>query len=152
MVLLPSHQVVEGSLAGLEQAQSDGLIRLSNTLSSSLTDAQAALQSSVRVEVATAVEPLKVLPQMVTAAAAKAAAAQQQQQQSPLVVLDDQQPAASGGAAVDQVSVVAELRDLLAAEVSATTQQLLSQQVCGQTIESAPDCWLFAWLTLCWLL
>ena len=36
--------MVEGSLAGLESAQSEGLMRLSSTLSSSLTDAEAMLQ------------------------------------------------------------------------------------------------------------
>lgn len=127
-LLLPCQQVVEGSLAGLEQAQSDGLMRLSNTLNSSLTDAQATLQSSVRVEVATAVEPLKQLPQLVTAAAAKAAA-QQQQQQPVFASVDEQQLAAAGGAGVDRALLISELRDLVSAEVSAATQQLMSQQV-----------------------
>lgn len=135
-------QVVEGSLAGLEQAQSEGLMRLSHSLSSSLTDAQATLQSSVRVELATAVEPLKQLPQLVTAAAAKTA--QQQQQAGSL---DEQQLAAAmaaggGRANVDHTLLGLDLRELVAAEMSAVTQQLLSQQV------SAPAAFFLDWIHL----
>lgn len=45
-------QAVEGSLAGLEVAQGEGLRRLGMSLSSALADAESSLQSSVRNEVA----------------------------------------------------------------------------------------------------
>ncbi|PNH08208.1 hypothetical protein TSOC_005292 [Tetrabaena socialis] len=45
-------EAVEGSLSGLEVAQSEGLRRLSMSLNSALADAEATLQSSVRNEVA----------------------------------------------------------------------------------------------------
>jgi hypothetical protein len=37
-------QVVEGSVAGLEVSQGEGLVRLSSSFNSSLADAQAGLQ------------------------------------------------------------------------------------------------------------
>lgn len=42
--LLGAVQVVEGSVAGLEMAQSEGLRRLSGSINSSLVDAESALQ------------------------------------------------------------------------------------------------------------
>lgn len=42
----PCLQVVEGSLSGLETAQSEGLRRLSGNIHSSLMDAESALQVS----------------------------------------------------------------------------------------------------------
>jgi hypothetical protein len=131
-------QVVEGSLSGLEVAQSEGLRRLGGSISSSLIDAESALQSSVRVEVATAVEPLKQLPQLVAAAAARVAAAtlqQQQQQQQTLLEsggdgLEGQPPAAAAvGGVLDQSLLLQEIREAVAAEVANATQQLISQQV-----------------------
>eukprot|EP00198_Chlamydomonas_reinhardtii_P004308 XP_001693644.1 predicted protein [Chlamydomonas reinhardtii] len=48
---------VEGSLSGLEVAQSEGMRRLGMSLNSALADAEATLQSSVRNEVARSMEP-----------------------------------------------------------------------------------------------
>ncbi|EFJ48920.1 hypothetical protein VOLCADRAFT_90230 [Volvox carteri f. nagariensis] len=66
---------VEGSLSGLEVAQSEGLRRLSMSLNSALADAEATLQSSVRNEVARSMEPVRRLPQMLAAALPPALAA-----------------------------------------------------------------------------
>uniref|UniRef100_A0A383VRZ9 Uncharacterized protein n=1 Tax=Tetradesmus obliquus TaxID=3088 RepID=A0A383VRZ9_TETOB len=122
--------MVEGSLAGLEAAQSEGLMRLGGAITGSLVDAESALQNSVRIEVAAAVEPLKQLPQLVAAAAAKAAAQQQQQQQQQALQAEgyDGPPAPVAAAAVDQSEMVEQLRQLVAAEVATATQQILSQQ------------------------
>ena len=130
-------QVVEGSLSGLEVAQSEGLRRLGGSISSSLIDAESALQSSVRVEVATAVEPLKQLPQLVAAAAARVAAATLQQQQQQQLLLESggdgmegQPPAAAAvGGVLDQSLLLQEIREAVVAEVANATQQLISQQV-----------------------
>jgi hypothetical protein len=91
------------------------------------------------VEVATAVEPLKQLPQLVAAAAARVAAAtlqQQQQQQQQLLLesggdgLEGQPPAAAAvGGVLDQSLLLQEIREAVAAEVANATQQLISQQV-----------------------
>ncbi|GLC43027.1 hypothetical protein PLESTM_001414800 [Pleodorina starrii] len=66
---------VEGSLSGLEVAQSEGLRRLSMSLNSALADAEATLQSSVRNEVARSMEPVRRLPQMLAVALPPALAA-----------------------------------------------------------------------------
>ncbi|GLI71314.1 hypothetical protein VaNZ11_016472 [Volvox africanus] len=66
---------VEGSLSGLEVAQSEGLRRLSMSLNSAMADAEATLQSSVRNEVARSMEPVRRLPQMLAAALPPALAA-----------------------------------------------------------------------------
>jgi hypothetical protein len=106
------------------------------------------------VEVATAVEPLKQLPQLVAAAAARVAAAaavqqqQQQQQQQPELLLEGGMldahataagaagttaaAAAAGGPALDQELLLQELRVVVAGELAKTTQQIMSQQVWGQ--------------------
>lgn len=44
-----TQQVVEGSLSGLEAAQSEGLRRLGGSISSSLIDAESALQVGLKV-------------------------------------------------------------------------------------------------------
>ncbi|KAG2443420.1 hypothetical protein HXX76_001778 [Chlamydomonas incerta] len=66
---------VEGSLSGLEVAQSEGMRRLGMSLNSALADAEASLQSSVRNEVARSMEPVRRLPQMLAAALPPALAA-----------------------------------------------------------------------------
>jgi hypothetical protein len=95
------------------------------------------------VEVATAVEPLKQLPQLVAAAAARVASAAVQQQQQQQLLLESsgeagegqlQQTAAAaaavgGGAVLDQTLLVREVREAVAGEVTTAMQQLLNQQV-----------------------
>jgi hypothetical protein len=90
-----------------------------------------ALQNSVRIEVAAAVEPLKQLPQLVAAAAAKAAAQQQQQQALQVEGYEDAAgvPLSAAASAADQSLLLEQLRELVAAEVATATQQILSQQV-----------------------
>jgi hypothetical protein len=103
------------------------------------------LQNSVRIEVAAAVEPLKQLPQLVAAAAAKAAAQQQQQQQALQAEGLDESAGSAGlsssssaAAAVDQSLLLEQLRELVAAEVAAATQQIMNQQV---RFKHSTTCW-----------
>jgi hypothetical protein len=105
-----------------------------------------AQQSSVRLELAAAVEPLKQL----VAAAAAAQAAAGEQQQLPTLFLDADAQLEAPSAEADgsgtlevggsrgwarsaseaqRQQLLRELRDLVTAEVSAAAQQILAQQV-----------------------
>lgn len=71
-VRCPPPQAVEGSLSGLEVAQSEGLRRLSMSISSALADAEASLQAGVRNEVARWVLDWPALPRALVEAGGSA--------------------------------------------------------------------------------
>ncbi|GIM16319.1 hypothetical protein Vretimale_18950 [Volvox reticuliferus] len=121
---------VEGSLSGLEVAQSEGLRRLSMSLNSALADAEATLQSSVRNEVARSMEPVRRLPQMLAAALPPALAAAEAVEASAAVG-----PAAVAGAVVGAGGAAAvgltpeQLQAIVSQEVEVAVARILDFQV-----------------------
>ena len=59
---------MEGSLAGLEVAQSEGLSRVSSDVTVSLAEAETTLQATFRSELQRNMEPFRHLPAMLLAA------------------------------------------------------------------------------------
>ncbi|GIL62532.1 hypothetical protein Vafri_16747 [Volvox africanus] len=121
---------VEGSLSGLEVAQSEGLRRLSMSINSALADAEATLQSSVRNEVARSMEPVRRLPQMLAAALPPALAAAEAVEASAAGA-----PAAATGAAGAAGGAAAagltpeQLQAIVSQEVEVAVARILDFQV-----------------------
>jgi hypothetical protein len=98
---------LEGAISGLEVAQSEGLQRLSSSMSGALLENKNLLAATVRDEVWQSLEPVRQLPQALADAAPGLTAAAQQSGQS-----------------VNEES----LRALVAQEIAAAGQELLEKQ------------------------
>jgi expansin (peptidoglycan-binding protein) len=61
-------QSLEGSINGLQAAQSDGLMRLNGGLQAAVADVTGALQEAVREETYRSLDPLRRLPELVQGA------------------------------------------------------------------------------------
>lgn len=63
-------QALEGAVAGLEVAQSEGLRRLSSSMSGALSEEREVIAATVRDEVWQSLEAVRQLPQVLAAATA----------------------------------------------------------------------------------